>query len=82
MVRSDTNARTASEWEKLIGRFERKGQSRKSFCLSQGVSLSTVDLWRRKLRGSTAQQSGSCESIFGEVSQVEPVGTASWDVKL
>ena len=74
--------RTTSEWEKLIARFEHTGQTRKSFCLSQGVSVSTFDLWRRKLRGSTAQQSGPCESMFVEVSEVEPAQSSSWDVEL
>ena len=36
--------RTTSEWEKLIARFEQTGQTRKSFCLSQGVSMNTFDL--------------------------------------
>ena len=71
--------RTASEWEKLISRYEHTGQTRKEFCLSQGVSLSTFDLWRRKLRGRTTEQS---ESMFVEVSEVEPIGASSWDVEL
>ena len=71
--------RTASEWEELISCFERTGQTRKDFCLSQGVSLSTFDLWRRKLRARTAEHS---ESMFVEVSQVEPNAVLSWDVEL
>ena len=71
--------RTGSEWEKLIARFEQTGQTRKSFCLSQGVSLSTFNVWRRKLRGETAQQD---ESMFVEVSQAEPTGASLWDVEL
>ena len=59
--------RTASEWEELISCFERTGQTRKDFCLSQGVPLSTFDLWRRKLRACTAEHR---ESMFVEVSQV------------
>ena len=74
--------RTASEWEKLIARFEQAGQTRKSFCLSQGISVSTFDLRRRKLRGNTAPQSGPYESMFVEVSEVEQVQSSSWDVEL
>ena len=33
--------RTASEWEELISRFARAGQTRKDFRLSQGVSPTT-----------------------------------------
>jgi len=71
--------RTASEWEELISRFERAGQTRKDFCLSQGVSLSTFDVWRRKLRGRTAEHR---ESMFVEVSRDEPNTVSSWDVEL
>ena len=71
--------RTANEWEKLISCFEQGVQTRRDFCLSQGVSLSTFDLWRRKLRGKTAQ---SDESMFVEVSQAEPTEVTSWDVEL
>ena len=71
--------RTASEWEELISRFERTGQTRKNFCLSQGVSLSTFDLWRRKLRARAVEDN---ESMFVEVSQVEPNALSSWDVEL
>ena len=71
--------RTANEWEKLVSRFEPGVQTRRDFCLSQGVSLSTFDLWRRKLRGKTAQPD---ESMFVEVSQAEPTEVPSWDVEL
>ena len=71
--------RTANEWEKLVSRFEQGVQTRRDFCLSQGVSLSTFDLWRRKLRGKTAQPD---ESMFVEVSQAEPTEVTSWDVEL
>ena len=71
--------RTASEWQELISRFDGAGQTRKAFCLSQGVSLSTFDLWRRRLRGRTAERS---ESMFVEVSPVEPNAVSSWDVEL
>ena len=71
--------RTANEWGELISRFEHGVQTRRDFCLSQGVSLSAFDLWRRKLRGKTAQPA---ESMFVEVSQAEPIGVTSWDVEL
>ena len=74
--------RTASEWRGLISQFERGGQSRKEFCSSQGVSLSTFDLWRRKLRDAPAQREHRSESMFVEVAQVEPTRSLSWDVEL
>lgn len=74
--------RTASEWRELVSQFERGGQSRKAFCSSQGLSLSTFDLWRRKLRGTPAQREHGSESMFVEVAQVEPTRSLSWDVEL
>lgn len=71
--------RTASEWHELISRFEVTGQTRKDFCLSQGVSLSTFDLWRRKLRTRAGEDN---ELMFVEVPQVEPNAVSSWDVAL
>ena len=74
--------RTASEWRELLSQFERGGQSRTAFCSSQGLSLSTFDLWRRKLRGTSVQRERSSESMFVEVAQVEPTRSLSWDVEL
>ena len=74
--------RTASQWRELVSQFERGGQRRKEFCSSQGLSLSTFDLWRRKLRGTPGQREHSSESMFVEVAQVEPSRSVSWDVEL
>ena len=74
--------RTANEWQQLVSQFERSGQSRRAFCSSQGLSLSTFDLWRRKLRGTPARREESGESMFVEVAQVEPTRSLSWDVEL
>ena len=74
--------RTANEWQELVSQFERSGQSRKAFCSSQGLSLSTFDLWRRKLQGTPARREESGESMFVEVAQVEPARSLSWDVEL
>ena len=74
--------RTASEWRELVSQFERGGQSRKEFCSLQGLSLSTFDLWRRKLRGTPSQREPRSESMFVEVAQVEPTRSLSWDVEL
>ena len=74
--------RTANEWQELVSQFERSGQSRKAFCSSQGLSLSTFDLWKRKLRGTPARREEDGESMFVEVAQVEPTRSLSWDVEL
>ena len=75
--------RTVSEWQELVSQFERGGQSRRAFCSSQGLSLSTFDCWRRKLRGAPSQREQSAgESVFVEVAQVEPTRSLSWDVEL
>ena len=43
--------RTAAQWQELVERFERAGQSRSKFCTAHGLALSTFDLWRRRLYG-------------------------------
>ena len=46
--------RTAAQWQELVERFERTGQTRGRFCAAHGLTLSTFDLWRRKLRATPA----------------------------
>ena len=46
--------RTAAQWQELVERFERIGQTRGRFCAAHGLALSTFDLWRRKLRATPA----------------------------
>ena len=42
--------RSAHEWSRILARFERGGQSQREFCEREGLALSTLQWWRRKLR--------------------------------
>jgi len=50
--------RSRVEAERLVSEFERSGQRRKEFCAVRGLSVHTLDAWRRRVA-----QSGSQEKI-------------------
>ena len=82
--------RTAAQWQELVERFERTGQTRGRFCAAHGLTLSTFDLWRRKLRATpTAVNEEQPEALFVELTnptqtQASPTsaGTGAWEVEL
>lgn len=41
-------------WARRIAACERSGMSRRSWCAAHGVSVNTLDYWRRRLRAPTA----------------------------
>ena len=82
--------RTAAQWQELVERFERAGQSRGKFCAVHGLALSTFDLWRRKLRATPAAvEEDDPEALFVELTnsaqtQTSPTSTetGTWEVEL
>ena len=48
--------RSAREWKRIVSRFERGGQSSREFCEKEGLALSTLQWWRRKLGGAKTGQ--------------------------
>ena len=82
--------RTAAQWRKLVERFDRSGQTRGNFCATNGLALSTFDLWRRKLGETQAAADEALpESLFVELTKAtEPAespitaGTGAWEVEL
>ena len=75
--------RSAGEWQELIARFERSGQTRKRFCGAEKLAPSTFDLWRRKVREQRTVGNEE-EAIFVELSGAqETTGcSTSWEVEL
>ena len=82
--------RTAAQWQELVERFERAGQTRSGFCAAHGLALSTFDLWRRKLRTrpATAHEPPP-EALFVELTHpaqtpasFPSAGTGAWEVEL
>ena len=76
--------RNAAQWQALIERFERAGQTRKRFCAAHGVALSTFDRWRRKLREAVAEREEEPQALFVELSSPPgaEVPAPVWDVEL
>ena len=76
--------RNAAQWQELIERFEREGQTRTRFCAAHGLALSTFDLWRRKLRGASTAREPQPQALFVELSNptVAQPCTPAWEVEL
>jgi hypothetical protein len=57
--------RTAKEalWRDRFERFEKSGESIKSFCKNEGIPLSTFQWRRRKQKGKKAASAGFAELI-------------------
>ena len=45
--------RTREEWRQIVERSYRTSQAQPEFCKSEGIGLSTLALWRKRLRTST-----------------------------
>ncbi|MFN0126923.1 MAG: IS66 family insertion sequence element accessory protein TnpA [Verrucomicrobiales bacterium] len=44
--------RTQREWRRLVREFESGGRCRRDFCEAHGLSMATLDYWRRRVRSS------------------------------
>src|SRR5271157_1732317 len=51
--------RSRAEADRLVTEFERSGMGRKAFCLAHGVSLHTLDYYRRQRGKSGSRAAGS-----------------------
>ena len=48
--------RSAQEWKSIVSRCERGEQSYREFCEREGLALSTLHWWRRKLRAAKTRR--------------------------
>ena len=91
-TRGKTNQtrRSAAQWQELVERFKRSGQTRGRFCAAHGLALSTFDLWRRKLRATPAAMNEEHpDALFVELTNsaqthapLTSAGTDMWEVEL
>ena len=65
-----------ADWQRLVAEYERSETTRQAFCSERGLSASTLDYWRRKLREETAAPG------FIELGSVSAAGAAAWEVEL
>lgn len=80
--------RSAQEWEKILARSERGGQSYREFCEREGLALSTFQWWRRKMSAMGGERERHDGAWFVELAEdgadreefvADPLG---WDVEL
>ena len=48
--------RSGAEAARLVSEFERSGLRRKEFCAAHGLSMHTLDAWRRRIAGSGSDE--------------------------
>ena len=48
--------RSRAEAERLVSEFEQSGLRRKGFCAAHGLSMHTLDAWRRRIAGSGSDE--------------------------
>lgn len=69
--------RTRAEWQAIVSRFERSGQSGREFCEAEGLTPGTFAWWRRELGRSGANGA----ALFVELPEGRPAALA-WDAEL
>ena len=76
--------RSPAQWRALFTQFEQSEQTRDQFCSEQGISLSSFDRWRTKLRNAPSKQAViSGEPMFVELTpETSSPMTAAWDIEL
>ncbi|MFW6039156.1 MAG: IS66 family insertion sequence element accessory protein TnpA [bacterium] len=69
------NGLSRAEWERLVAEYEHGEETRQAFCVERGVSVSSLDYWRRKLREEQAPG-------FIELGSMSAGGAVTWDIEL
>ena len=72
-----SSGRSRAQWQKLLADYDQRTVTRRAFCAQAGVSPSTLDYWRRKLRGE-----GSGPAGFIELADGGDAGRSGWEVEL
>jgi hypothetical protein len=77
-------ARSEADWREIMTRFAASGRTLAAFCRAEGISRSTFDVWRGKLRSKkppkTAPRKASRE--FVEVTPVSAPPIGGWTVEI
>ena len=77
-------SRSAEEWRRIVERSQRTDKAQAEFCKAEGVALSTLQLWRKRLSNSAAPartKPSSANSLpFVEVSG--GVRRSHWEMEL
>ena len=76
--------RSTAAWQEIMNRFAASGRSSAAFCRAEGISRSTFDLWRGKLR-SKASPKKPLKKVSKEFVEVRPVSTPAiggWTIEI
>ena len=76
--------RSAEDWGRIVERSQRTDKTLAEFCKSEGVALSTLQLWRKRLSNS-AVPARSKPAIVNSLPFVEVSGGARrshWEMEL
>ena len=61
--RQEANARKIVAWQRHIDAHSRSGLSQQRYCESRGLSLSTFQLWRRRLAAGEIGRASECVEL-------------------
>ena len=64
--------RSAAEAERLVAEFEASGLSRREFCRARGLSIWTLDGYRKRLQKARRAREGADQFVAVEVSPPKP----------
>lgn len=70
------SGRSRAQWQGLLAAYDQRTVTCRAFCAQAGVSPSTLDYWRRKLRDEGPATAGFIELAGGEA------GRSGWEVEL
>lgn len=65
-METKTNGRTQrseAEWREILDRYAASGRSLAAFCRAEGISRSTLDLWRGKLQAKKTPRKAAKEFV-------------------
>jgi transposase-like protein len=76
--------RSEADWREIMTRFASSGRTLAEFCRAEGISRSTFDVWREKLRSGKPPKklSKSSSRQFVEVTPVSPPALGGWTVEI
>jgi len=76
--------RSESDWQEIQARFAASGRSLAAFCRAEGISRSTFELWRRKLRSKKPSPKSPRKTSreFVEVTPVSAPAIGGWTIEI
>lgn len=80
MSQPQSRKRSAEQWQQLIEAQAASDQSQAAFCAERGLSKSTFQLWKRRLRASSPAE----PALFTPLADTAPPSDPGthWDVEL